>query len=272
MSAANVSAARLSGVHATLAGKPVLAGVDLTVRAGDLLAVVGPNGAGKTSLLKALVGLLPVEGAVSLGADLLAGLSPRVRAARIAYLAQDRRVAWNIPALELAALGAPFLDADAALERAAAALEALEMTSLAHRGVADMSGGERARVLLARALATDAAVLALDEPVAALDPEAQLLVLDLLKAHSSAGQAVIVTLHDLGLAARYADRVAVMQAGRIVADGAPLDALTPTILRDVFGLSGVWTETDDGPVLSARRHSPGSPAGVVSPGSPSEGT
>ncbi|MDQ7812312.1 ABC transporter ATP-binding protein, partial [Brevundimonas sp.] len=124
---------------------------------------------------------------------------------------------------------------------------------LADRGVAEMSGGERARVLLARALATDAAALLVDEPIAGLDPEAQLMVLERLRARADAGQAVLASLHDLPLAARYADRVVVLDRGAVAADRRPLAALTPDILRRVFGLSADWIEGPDGPLLSARR-------------------
>ena len=116
-----------------------------------------------------------------------------------------------------------------------------------------MSGGERARVLLARALATEATALMLDEPIAGLDPEAQLMVLERLKARAEAGQAVLASLHDLPLAARFAHRVAVLGHGSVAADASPLAALTPEVLQRVFGLSARWVEGPDGPLLSAGR-------------------
>jgi iron complex transport system ATP-binding protein len=116
-----------------------------------------------------------------------------------------------------------------------------------------MSGGERARVLLARLLATRAPLLVADEPVAGLDPDAQLLTLDLLRAQAAAGAAVVVTLHDLGLAARACDRVLVLDHGRVAADGAPVEALSPTVLADVFRLHGALVETPAGLVVAARR-------------------
>ena len=116
-----------------------------------------------------------------------------------------------------------------------------------------MSGGERARVLLARLLATRAPLLVADEPVAGLDPDAQLLTLDLLRAEAAKGAAVVVTLHDLGLAARSCDRILVVDQGRIVAEGPPREALSRFILSHVFRLDGELIETDAGPVLAARR-------------------
>ena len=246
---------------ARLGGRTVLDGVDLSVAAGELVAVVGPNGAGKSSAIRALAGLLPLSaGHALLGGDDVASLTPGERAARVAYLPQERRIAWNLPAIEVAALGAPFLTD--ALERARAALDEVEAGHLADRGVAEMSGGERARVLLARALATGARALLADEPTTGLDPEAQLMVLERLKARAGAGQGVLVSLHDLALAARFADRIVVLDAGRVVADAAPLAALTPAVMAETFGLAGRWVEGPDGPLLSSGRYSAGSPTGA----------
>ena len=254
---------------ARLGGRPVLDGADVQVEAGELVAVVGPNGAGKSSLIRAFAGLLPLSGGVArLDGDDVAALSPRQRAERAAYLPQGRRIAWNLPAIEVAALGAPFLAPDRAMVRARAALEEVEAGHLADRGVAEMSGGERARVLLARALAADAAALLVDEPIAGLDPDAQLMVLERLKARAGRGQAVLVSLHDLTLAARYADRVAVISAGRVIADAFPLQALSPETLQDVFGLTARWVDGPDGPLLASSRYSEGGGGGVVRPVSP----
>ena len=264
-----MSALALIGATAVLGGRTVLDVVDLSVAAGQLVAVVGPNGAGKSSVIRMLAGLLPLTGGEArLGGDPVASLSARGRAQRAAYLPQERRIAWNLPAIEVAALGAPFLTAADALERARAALDEVEAGHLAHRGVAEMSGGERARVLLARALATDADAVLADEPTAGLDPDAQLMVLERLKARAAAGQAVLVSLHDLALAARFADRVVVLEAGRVAADDAPMAALTPGIMARVFGLAGRWVEAPDGLLLASGRYSDGSPSGTRSASSP----
>ena len=257
-----MSALALDHATARLGGRAVLDKATLSVAPGELTALVGPNGAGKSSVLRALAGLLPLTGGQALlNGDDLTALSPCERARRVAYLPQERRIAWNLPALEVAALGAPFLAAAEAPARAQAALREVEASHLADRGVAEMSGGERARVLLARAFAAAAAALLVDEPIAGLDPEAQLMVLERLKARAATGQAVLASLHDLPLAARFADRVVVIAEGRIVADGPPLEALTPAILGQVFGLSARWLEGPDGPLLSAIRAS-ASPQGV----------
>lgn len=258
-----MSGLQLIDATARLNGRTVLADVGFEVAAGELVAVVGPNGAGKSSAIRALAGLLPLSaGEARLRGDGVSRLTDRQRAERVAYLPQERRIAWNLPALEVAALGAPFLSGADASAAALKALAEVEADHLAERGVAEMSGGERARVLLARALVAGANAILADEPIAGLDPDAQLMVLARLLARARAGQAVLVSLHDLTLAARYADRVVVLAEGRVVADAAPLEALTPDIMARVFGLSARWIETSDGPVLSGARYSDGSGSGV----------
>ena len=244
----------LDKASAKIDGRAVLSGVSLGLKAGELVALCGPNGAGKSSVIRALLGLLPLsEGRALLGGSEVRALTPRARAEAAAYLPQERRIAWNLPAIQVAALGAPFLAGSEALDRARAVLAEVDAAHLADRGVADMSGGERARVLLARAFVSQAPALLADEPAAGLDPDAQLMVMERLRDRARSGQAVLVSLHDLTLAARYADRVVVLEQGGNAADGPPLKALSPEVLKRVFGLSGSWIEGPDGPLLSARR-------------------
>lgn len=249
-----MSALALISASASLGGRNVLDEVHLSVDAGELVAVVGPNGAGKSSVIRALAGLLPLTGGqVRLCGENVLSLAPGRRAERVAYLPQERRIAWNLPAIEVAALGMPFLKPGDTQARALDALKEVEAAHLADRGVAEMSGGERARVLLARALTTGAIGLLVDEPIAGLDPEAQLMVLERLQLRARAGQAVLVSLHDLTLAARFADRMVVLNHGKVVADDAPIQALTPEVMSQVFGLSGRWIDGPDGPLLAAGR-------------------
>jgi len=244
----------LDDVVVRMGAATVLDGVSLSVGAGELVALCGPNGAGKSSAVRAGLGLTPLQsGAARLGGEDVRRLSEGERGARAAYLPQERHIAWNLPAIEVAALGAPFLSGAAALDRARAALDEVGAAHLAERGVAEMSGGERARVLLARALVVQAPLLVADEPIAGLDPDAQLLVLERLRARADAGGGVLVSLHDLTLAARIADRVVVLAAGRVVADGPPMEALRSAVLRSAFRLEGDWVESPDGPLLAARR-------------------
>jgi iron complex transport system ATP-binding protein len=248
-------AASLERALVRLAGRTVLDQATAAVRPGEVLGVVGPNGAGKTTLLRALLGLCPLAGgSASLAGRPVAGLREAERAALAAYLPQDRRVAWSLPAWRIAALGAIDRPASAARAAALEALSRVGIAALAERGVLEMSGGERGRVLLARLLVTRAPLLVADEPVAGLDPDAQFLALDLLREEAAVrGRAVIVTLHDLALAARACDRLIVLSAGRILADGPPLTALSPQVLHQVFGLDGALQDTPAGLVLAARR-------------------
>ena len=245
---------------------PVLSATDVTVRigghlivdraslalkAGEVVALVGPNGAGKTTLVRALAGLLPAEGRIALDGRALETHSPRQRARAIAYLPQGHVFHWPVSAAAVVALGRhphadPFSPASeddrAAIKRA---LAATGIEDLADRSIATLSGGERARVALARALATEATVLLTDEPTASLDPRHQLVVMELLRRAARNG-AVLAVVHDLLLAARFADRVIVMHRGRLVADAPPRQALAAGQLADVFGIETVTVDTGDG--------------------------
>jgi iron complex transport system ATP-binding protein len=250
-------------------GREILADVSLAVAAGEMLGLVGPNGAGKTTLIKAALGLQKrAAGAVRLDGRPLESLSERERAAIAGYLPQERRVAWNMPARDVAALGAAGLAPSEGQALALACLTELEVGELAGRGVLDMSGGERARVLLARLLATRARLLVADEPAAGLDPEAQLLILERLRARADAGAAVVVTSHDLAIAARFCDRLAVLHHGRLRIVGAPAAALSREILAEVFALEGELIGSPAGPILAARRRPGVSASAGPSPGRP----
>ena len=226
----------------SLGRRPVLSGIDLDLRRGAVTGLIGPNGAGKTTLLRALAGILPAAGAVVLDGRTLARWSRRELARTIAYLAQDAPCSWPMAAGRIVALGRlPHL---AAWQRPSAedaraieqALGEADVLHLAERNVLTLSGGERARVMLARALASGPRFLLADEPVAGLDPAHQLQVMMLLKARTEAGMGIIVTLHDLTLAGRFCDRIVVIADGRIKADGSPDDVLTANLLASVFAL------------------------------------
>ncbi|MEO8112865.1 MAG: ABC transporter ATP-binding protein [Phenylobacterium sp.] len=235
-------------------GRLVLAEASVAVAPGEILGVVGANGAGKTTLLRAALGLAHLEaGDAKLAGRPVRGMAEAVRASLAAYLPQERRVGWNLPAWRVASLGAFQRPPAEARARAFEALRRVGLAGLEHRGVLDMSGGERGRTLLARLLAAAAPLLVADEPAAGLDPDAQLLALELFQQEADRGAAVILTLHDLSLAARACHRVVVLHDGRVVADAPPRQALTPTVLAQAFSLEGRLSETETGPMVVARR-------------------
>ncbi len=241
------------GLGVAVSGRVILAEIDCTVAPGRLLAILGPNGAGKTTLVKALAGLLPAHaGTVDIGGRGIGAISPRERARTIAYLPQNGAVAWPLPVRAVVALGrlphggTP----DALSPRDAAAVDlamsAVDLSALADRAVTTLSGGERARVLLARALAVEAPVLLCDEPVASLDPRHQLAVLQGLKAQAAGGRAIAIVMHDLALAARFADDVVILGDGRVTAAGTPREALTAQGIAAAFGVEALSEERDGG--------------------------
>ncbi|MGE0847005.1 MAG: ABC transporter ATP-binding protein [Flavobacteriaceae bacterium] len=205
-----------------------------------LVGLVGPNGAGKTTLLRALAGLIaPDEGAVRLDGTSLYLVDPENRARAIAYLAQETGIHWPLPVRDVVALGRlPHRDAGQAGGLAACrrAMELTATATLAGRSADTLSGGERARVLIARALAVDAPILLADEPTAALDLRHRLEVFTLFRQLADEGRLVIAAFHDLALADRFADRVLVLDEGRIAADAPPRKALSEELVARVFGV------------------------------------
>jgi iron complex transport system ATP-binding protein len=219
--------------------------VSFDAHPGEFLIVVGPNGAGKTTLLKAIAGLIAFTGRVSWNGKPITELRPAERAKIIAYLPQGHTAAWPIKARDVVAIGrAPFTSSlsrlgeadNAAIDRA---LDAVEAAQFASRPVTELSGGERARVMLARALAAGAPLLLADEPVASLDPAHQLSVMSVLASEAKRGRLVIGVSHDLMLAARFASRILVLSENKIAALGTPEQTLTAELLRRVFNVDAL---------------------------------
>jgi iron complex transport system ATP-binding protein len=226
----------------------ILDGVSLGARQGEVLGIVGPNGAGKTALLRCAAGLVAgFAGQIEIGGASVRTLSAAVRARRLAFLPQAAEPAWPVVVADAVALGRlPHRDAGTAGDDAAvaAALDAVGIAPLAARRIDTLSGGERALALLARALAVEAPILLLDEPCAALDARHQLAVMALLRRRAGDGACVVAVLHDLGLAARFCDRVAVLARGRVAACDAPGAALDDVVLAAAYGVRAVRMRVD----------------------------
>ncbi len=217
-----------------------LTDVFLDLHSGEITAICGPNGAGKSTLLQVLAGLIePVGGTVCLNEQPLAGIAPRERARAIGYLPQTPEIAWDVPVRRLVELGR-MPHGDARSGPVEAALAALDLTHLAGRRTQSLSGGETARVLLARVLAAEPRWILADEPLAALDLAHQLALLHHLRAAADAGAGVVLVLHDLALAMNHADRVVVLDGGRVAADGRCEDALDHRVIERVWNVGARW--------------------------------
>lgn len=229
---------------------PVVDAASFSIGPGECVGLIGPNGAGKTSLLRGALGLLPFEGTSS-----LAALPPRQRAAQAAWLPQTREIAWPMSVERIVALGRlPYLARGARLSPADqsavdAALSRMGLQNFRTRLATALSGGEQARVLIARTLAQDTPLLMADEPIAGLDPAAQIATLQVFENLAQEGSAVLTSLHDLSLAGRYCTRLIMMGAGRIVADGPPDEILTAERLAEVFHLHANIVPTPHGPLV-----------------------
>ena len=246
------AAIAFDSVSAAYGRRTVLSEVSAAFAPGVVTGIVGPNGAGKTTLLRLALGWMkPIAGAVRVLDRPVPDWSRDALARTVAYLPQGSDAHWPLAARELVALGrlphralfAPLSAADA--QAVDLALERCDAASFAQRRMDALSAGERARVLFARALATGAPVLLADEPAAFLDPAHQLRLMELLKEEAGRGTAVAATLHDLALASRHCDRIVVLHAGRIAADGAPREALADATLAAVFGI-GAARDADGG--------------------------
>ncbi|HEX7739340.1 MAG TPA: heme ABC transporter ATP-binding protein [Marmoricola sp.] len=227
------------GVSLTLDGQPVLRDVDLVIGPGELVALVGPNGAGKSSLLGVVVGdHRPDTGTVEFAGAPLAGLGAREAARQRSVLLQETRLAFGFRVEDVVRMGrtpwhrTPAEDSDD--EMVATAMLRADVADLADRLFPTLSGGEKARVSFARVLAQATPLVLLDEPTAALDIRHQEQVLGVARSLADAGAAVGVVLHDLTLAAAWADRICVLSEGRVAADGAPVDVLVPDLLAEVY--------------------------------------
>ncbi|MFC0507536.1 ABC transporter ATP-binding protein [Micromonospora costi] len=256
-------AVQVRDLRVALGGTPILAGVDLTVAAGEWVTVIGPNGAGKSTLLRAVGGLLPAPGAVTLFGTPIAALRRRERARVVATVAQSPVVPAGMSVLDYVLLGRtpyiPALGRESATDLAVVheVLERLDLGGFSRRELATLSGGERQRVFLARALAQGATLLLLDEPTSALDIGHQQEVLDLVdRLRGEHGLTVLATMHDLSIAGEYADRMVLLAAGRVVAAGTPREVLTERLLAEHYRASVRVVDGDHGPLVVPVRRTP----------------
>jgi iron complex transport system ATP-binding protein len=237
------------GLRRSLGHRLVLDGIDVEIAGGMITGLVGPNGAGKSTLLRLLAGIdTPDGGELRLDGAPLRSLSPTARARRIAHLPQAAQPQWPLSGRDVVSLGrlphgAGFdrmSEADAeAIERA---MTRTGTTAFATRRIDQLSAGERARLLLARALATEAGVLLVDEPTAALDPGYQLEAMMALRNEADRGVAVAVALHDLALAARFCDRLVLLAGGRVLKVGPPAEVLQADTLRTAYGAAFAFVD------------------------------
>jgi iron complex transport system ATP-binding protein len=232
-----MSAVELRDVSVTLGGTRVVDGVDATLEEGRWTVVIGPNGAGKTTLLRAISGLVRCEGTIRLFGEDLRSLRRREVAQQIAIVAQSPVTPPWLTVSEYVLLGrTPYLSAlakesESDVAAAGRALERLDLADFAARPLGTLSGGERQRVVVARALAQGARLILLDEPTSALDIGHQQQALELLDGlRHDAGLTLVAAMHDLTLAAQYADRMILLQRGRVVADGLPAEVLTEELV------------------------------------------
>ena len=241
------AAVAFSDVTARYGARAVLSGVTTGFVAGAVTGIIGPNGAGKTTLFRAALGVMKSTGAIHVLGRPLAQWSRDGLARAIAYLPQGAEAHWPVLARQLVALGRlPHRAAFAAISAADRmaideALARCDAGQFGERRMNELSAGERARVLFARALATGAPVLLADEPAAYLDPAHQLRLMELLREEAARGTAVAVTLHDLALASRHCDEIVVLDRGCVAGQGRPEESLSDPLLARVFGIQALHT-------------------------------
>lgn len=233
-------------------GQEILRSVDVKVETGKLVGLIGPNGAGKSTLLRVLAGLNePSSGVVKFDNTELSKLSLKERSQKIAYLPQDKNLHWNLTVKDLVALGrhpyrrpfTPLSQAD--LDAVETAMSLMDISEWWNRSALKLSGGEFARVLMARALAQQPQILLADEPTAALDPAHQIRLLKLLRHSTKSELGAVLALHDLSLAAQFCDELVMLVEGDVFMKGSAEEVLTKSALEQVYGISADIKFIDD---------------------------
>ncbi|MFZ1991307.1 MAG: ABC transporter ATP-binding protein [Alphaproteobacteria bacterium] len=249
-----MSGLTVEDLSVTIGTRKILEAVSFSLSPGEIVGLIGPNGAGKSTALRAVLGFIAFEAArIDMDGRDVRALSARERAKFIAYLPQARDVHWPISAHALVALGrSPHGDAESprGQEAISRALEQTDASEFASRNVLTLSGGELARVLLARAFAVEAPVLFADEPLASLDPGHQLQVMEHLRAAAKTSS-VLIVMHDLALAARYCDRLYLLDKGRVMASGAASEVIASPATEAAFEVRLLRSEIGGVPLIAA---------------------
>lgn len=239
-------------LRVALDGSQILRNIDFDLSRGQWLGILGPNGAGKTTLLRALASHVPFEGQIRLDGQPVDRMNVQARARLLAFVRQARSITFDFTVEEFVLLGrAPYRGWLQAYQtsdrkRVREALAQVDLEGFESRSILSLSGGELQRVFLAQAVVQDARLLLLDEPTAHLDVHYQFSFLDQVREQVENGQSVIAAGHDLELAARYADRLLMIENGQLRADGTPESVLTPRRIADVFGMRAVVDRHRDG--------------------------
>lgn len=255
MSAPVTSHLEIAGLSVSLGRRQVIRDLSCSIACGQFVGLIGPNGSGKTTLIRAIMGHVPSSGAMRLAGNDVLAMTPRERAKRIAYLPQDGKVVWPMAVEDVVMLGrapyragfAPPSEADRAA--VARALAAMDLEGFRRRSARALSGGETARVLIARALAQETDILIADEPTSGLDPAHQIAAMETFEALARAGRTVIASLHDLALAAQRCDRLILLDGGRVAAFGTPEQVLTADTLATVYGVEATFAAGPRGPIV-----------------------
>ncbi|MFC5585552.1 ABC transporter ATP-binding protein [Nitratireductor kimnyeongensis] len=243
-------------LNVALRNRQVLDAISFDIEPGQVIGLLGPNGAGKSTLMRALNRHIAAVGTMRLGEHDLATIGPAARARLIAYLPQQRTIGWRLPVRDLVALGRlpwrafgqrPNARDEAAIARA---MTMADIASLAHRVATELSGGEQARVLMARAIAQDTPLLMADEPASGLDVAHQITLMQSLKRLAVEGRTVLVSLHDLTLAARWCDKVMLLDEGRLAALGGPETVLSDENLAMIYGVTAHRAQDDQGLIIA----------------------
>ena len=247
---------QVKNLSVVLGKRQVLDAISFDIEPGQVIGLLGPNGAGKSTLMRALNGHIAAAGAMQLGEHDLAAIGPAQRARLIAYLPQQRTIGWRLSVRDLVALGRlpwrafgqrPNARDESAIARAMAMAD---IAPLADRVATELSGGEQARVLMARAIAQETPLLMADEPASGLDAAHQIMLMQSLKRLAAEGRTVLVSLHDLTLAARWCDQVMLLNEGKLAALGTPETVLSDENLAIIYGVTAHRAQDDQGLVIA----------------------